>query len=302
MATDLGFTACGITRSGFLEDEAPRFTEWLKNGFHGTMNYMENHFDKRLNPSKLVPGSKSVIVLQYNYFPEKTIPEKENYKISRYAYGNDYHHVIKSKLKLFIEAIREKVGAVEGRAFVDSAPVLERALAQKAGLGWIGKNTLLLKKKKGSYFFLAELIIDLALEYDDPVTDHCGTCTACLDACPTGALIAPYVLDSRKCISFLTIELKESIPNEFNEKFQDWIFGCDICQEVCPWNRFSTPHDEPYFNPPDQLQQLTKKDWEEISEDVFHTLFQKSPLKRTKYQGLKRNINYLQKNKGNPLV
>ena len=295
LALEHGFSACGIAQAGYLEDEAPRFTRWLQKGYHGTMTYMENHFDKRLDPTKLVPGSKSVVMLLYNYYPKETLPEENNFKIARYAYGEDYHFVIKEKLKSFIEAIREKAGKVEGRAFVDSAPVLERVWAQKAGLGWIGKNSLLLGKKKGSFFFLAELILDLEMEYDPPTTDHCGSCTACLDACPTGALVAPYTLDAGKCISFLTIESRDSIPEEFRGKFQNWIFGCDICQEVCPWNRFSTPHQEARFTPSEELSKYHENKWLEITREVFTELFGKSPLQRAKFEGIKRNINYLKK-------
>ncbi len=258
------------------------------------MGYMENHFDKRLDPTKLVEGSKSVVSLLLNYYPEETQVEG-TYKISKYAYGQDYHHVIKSKLKQLHQFITEEIGEVHGRAFVDSAPVLDKAWAAKSGLGWIGKNSNLLTQQVGSFYFIAELIIDLELEYDSRVTDHCGTCTACLDACPTQAIVAPYVVDGSKCISYFTIELKDELPSEFQGKFDEWMFGCDVCQDVCPWNRFSKPHQEPLFNPKPELLSMTKKDWEEITEEVFRKVFQKSAVKRTKYTGLKRNIDFLKK-------
>ena len=259
---------------------------------HGEMSYMENHFDKRLDPTKLVEGSKSVISLILNYYPQ----EEQNagsYKISKYAYGQDYHYVIKSKLRQLQHFISEQIGEVSGRAFVDSAPVLDKAWAAKSGLGWIGKHSNLLTQQVGSFYFIAELIIDLELEYDTPVTDHCGTCTACIEACPTEAIVEPYVVDGSKCISYFTIELKNEIPTEFKGKFDEWAFGCDICQDVCPWNKFSKPHKEPLFNPHPELLSMTKKDWEEITEDVFKKVFQKSAVKRTKFSGLKRNIEYL---------
>ena len=289
-ARELGFMFCGISKAEFLEDEAPRLEAWLNQNMHGKMHYMANHFDKRLDPTKLVPGAKSVISLAYNYFPEKDIAVEGNYKIAKYAYGKDYHFVIKDKLKSFLEYINLEIGEIDGRAFADSAPVLERVWAQKAGLGWVGKNSLLLNKQNGSFFFLAELIIDLELDHDGPVKDYCGTCTACMDACPTDAIPAPYVVDGSKCISYFTIELKEEIPTEVKGKFEDWIFGCDICQDVCPWNRFSTPHQEAAFMPHEDLPDMSRKDWEEITKDVFNKLFKKSPVKRTKYEGLKKNI------------
>lgn len=256
------------------------------------MGYMENHFDKRLNPTLLVDDSKSVISLLLNYYPEQTQIE-DSYKISKYAYGQDYHFVIKEKLKEFLFSIQENIGEVSGRAFVDSAPVLDKAWAAKSGLGWIGKNSNLLSKQVGSFFFIAELIVDLELEYDTAVTDHCGSCTKCIDACPTGAIIAPYVVDGSKCISYFTIELKDNIPQEMKGKFDDWAFGCDVCQDVCPWNRFSKPHNEPLFNPNQELLSMTKKDWEEITEETFRAVFKNSAVKRTKYDGLKRNIDFL---------
>lgn len=253
---------------------------------------MENHFDKRLNPTLLVDDSKSVISLLLNYYPEQT-QIADSYKISKYAYGQDYHFVIKEKLKEFLFSIQENIGEVSGRAFVDSAPVLDKAWAAKSGLGWIGKNSNLLSKQVGSFFFIAELIVDLELEYDTAVTDHCGSCTKCIDACPTGAIIAPYVVDGSKCISYFTIELKDNIPQEMKGKFDDWAFGCDVCQDVCPWNRFSKPHNEPLFNPNPELLSMTKKDWEEITEETFRAVFKNSAVKRAKYDGLKRNIDFL---------
>ncbi|WNH14403.1 tRNA epoxyqueuosine(34) reductase QueG [Flavobacteriaceae bacterium HL-DH10] len=291
-AKRLGFLSCGISKATFLEEEAPRLEKWLKNNMHGEMHYMENHFDKRLDPTKLVEGSKSVISLLLNYYPE----EKQNessFKLSKYAYGTDYHFVIKDKLKSLLNFIQEEIGAVHGRAFVDSAPVLDKAWAAKSGLGWIGKHSNLLTQQVGSFYFIAELIIDLDLEYDSATTDHCGTCTACIDACPTEAITEPYVVDGSKCISYFTIELKDNIPTEFKGKFDDWMFGCDVCQDVCPWNRFSKAHNEPLFNPHPELLSMTKKDWEEITQDVFSKIFQKSAVKRTKFSGLKRNIDFL---------
>ncbi|MCB0371474.1 MAG: tRNA epoxyqueuosine(34) reductase QueG [Muricauda sp.] len=291
-AKNLGFLSCGISKAGFLEEEAPRLEKWLHQNMHGEMQYMENHFDKRLDPTKLVDGAKSVVSLLLNYYPSE-FQNLESYKISKYAYGTDYHFVIKDKLKNLLDYIQEKIGEVHGRVFVDSAPVLDKAWAAKSGLGWIGKNSNLLTQQVGSFYFIAELILDLELEYDTPVTDHCGTCTACIDACPTQAIVEPYVVDGSKCISYFTIELKNEIPTEFQGKLDDWMFGCDVCQDVCPWNRFSKPHQEPLFHPNPELLSFTKKDWEEITEDVFKKIFKKSPVKRTKLAGLKRNIDFL---------
>jgi len=291
-AKRLGFLSCGISKAGFLEEEAPRLEKWLNNNMHGEMAYMENHFDKRLDPTKLVEGSKSVISLLLNYYPEEQ-QNSESYKISKYAYGKDYHFVMKEKLKTLFHSIQENIGEVYGRAFVDSAPVLDKAWAAKSGLGWMGKHSNLLTQQVGSFYFIAELIVDLELEYDTPVTDHCGTCTACIDACPTEAIVEPYVVDGSKCISYFTIELKNEIPTEMQGKFDDWMFGCDVCQDVCPWNRFSKPHEEPLFNPNPELLSMTKKDWEEITEDVFKKTFKKSAVKRTKFSGLKRNIDFI---------
>ena len=292
-AKRLGFLSCGISKAEFLETEAPRLEKWLNSNMHGEMHYMENHFDKRLDPTKLVDGSKSVISLLLNYFPSESQKDITAPKISKYAYGTDYHFVIKDKLKHLLHFIQENIGEVNGRAFVDSAPVLDKAWAAKSGLGWIGKHSNLLSQQVGSFYFIAELIIDLELDYDTPTTDHCGTCTACIDACPTQAITEPYVVDGSKCISYFTIELKENIPTEFKGKFDDWMFGCDVCQDVCPWNRFSKSHNEPLFNPHPELLEMTKKDWEEITEETFRKVFQKSAVKRTKFSGLKRNINFL---------
>lgn len=291
-ALNLGFSSVGIAKADFLASEEIHLKQWLEKGYHGEMHYMANHFDKRLEPRKLVDGAKSIIVLSYNYFPENELPE-DSYKIARYAYGTDYHFVLKEKLQKLLLFIQENIGEVNGRAFTDSAPVLERAWAVKAGLGWQGKNTLLIQKNKGSYFFLAELIIDLELAYDKPFSaNHCGTCTRCIDACPTQAILPNNTLEAQKCISYFTIELKNDIPDDFKGKWKDWIFGCDICQEVCPWNHFSLPHHEKAFYPSVELLKMNKQDWEEITDDTFKKVFGKSPLARTKLKGLKRNINF----------
>jgi epoxyqueuosine reductase len=293
-AKRLGFLSCGISKAEFLEDEAPRLEAWLNNNSHGEMRYMENHFDKRLDPTLLVDGAKSVVSLLLNYYPNQ-FQIDDSYKLSKYAYGQDYHFVIKAKLKELLQFIQDEIGEVHGRAFVDSAPVLDKAWAAKSGLGWIGKHSNLLTQKVGSFYFIAELIIDLELDYDTPVTDHCGSCTACIDACPTEAITEPYVVDGSKCISYFTIELKDSIPSDFKGQFDDWMFGCDICQDVCPWNRFSKPHSEPLFNPHPDLLSMTKNDWEELTEETFKKVFKKSAVKRTKFSGLKRNIGFLKK-------
>ena len=292
-AKRLGFLSCGISKAGFLEEEAPRLEQWLNKNMHGEMQYMENHFDKRLDPTKLVEDSKSVVSLLLNYFPSKEPQDKTAPKISKYAYGSDYHFVIKKKLRRLLEFIYEEIGEVSGRAFVDSAPVLDKAWAAKSGLGWIGKNSNLITKDTGSFYFIAELIIDLPLNYDNPTTDHCGTCSACIDACPTKAIVDPYVVDGSKCISYFTIELKNELPSSMKGNFDNWMFGCDICQDVCPWNRFSKAHSEPLFNPNEKLLSMTKSEWEEITEELFQEIFKKSAVKRTKYSGLKRNINFL---------
>jgi len=290
----LGFLSCGISQAGFLEEEAPRLENWLNNQMNGQMSYMENHFDKRLDPTLLVDGAKSVISLLLNYYPSE-LQNENSYKISKYAYGQDYHHVIKEKLKELLHFIQTEIGEVSGRAFVDSAPVLDKAWAAKSGLGWVGKNSNLITQKVGSFYFIAELIIDLDLEYDTPTTDHCGSCTACLDACPTEAIVAPYVVDGSKCISYFTIELKDNLPEEMKGKFDDWMFGCDVCQDVCPWNRFSKPHNEPLFEANPDILNFSKSDWEEITVDAFQKVFKNSAVKRTKYEGLLRNINFLKK-------
>ncbi len=291
-AKRLGFLSCGISKAGFLEEEAPRLEHWLKNNRNGQMSYMENNFDKRLNPTLLVDDAKSVVSLLLNYYPSE-FQNQDSYTISKYAYGQDYHFVIKEKLKELLFSIQSSIGEVSGRAFVDSAPVLDKAWAAKSGLGWIGKNSNLLTQKVGSFYFIAELIIDLDLEYDQATTDHCGTCSACIDACPTQAIVSPYIVDGSKCISYFTIELKSTIPLEMKGQFGDWIFGCDVCQDVCPWNRFSKPHKEPLFNSNPEVLSLSKKDWEEITEETFKVVFKNSPLKRTKFEGLKRNIEFL---------
>jgi len=294
-AKKLGFMFCGISKAGFLEEEAPRLESWLKQGYQGEMHYMENHFDKRLDPTKLVEGAKSVISMALNYYPELGQQDPLAPRISKYAYGTDYHFVIKDKLKSLLEVMREKIGEVDGRAFVDSAPVLDKAWAKRAGFGWVGKNSNLLNKTSGSFFFLAELIVDLELEYDiAPTADHCGTCTRCIDACPTEAIVGPYVVDGSRCISYLTIELKNEIPSEFKGKMDNWMFGCDVCQDVCPWNRFSVLNTEPAFTPQQDLLGFSAAEWQDLTEDTFRKVFKNSPVKRTKYSGLRRNIEFLQ--------
>jgi epoxyqueuosine reductase len=297
-ALELGFSNCGISKAGFLEEEAPMLEKWLSMNMHGKMAYMENHFDKRLDPTKLVPGAKSVITLSYNYYPAKDIFKGKNYRISKYAYGKDYHFVIKEKLSHLLQYITENIGQVGGRAFVDSAPMLERAWAKKSGVGWIGKHSLAMNRHLGSFFFLAELVVDLELEQDLPMRDFCGTCTKCIDACPTEAIVSAGVVDSNRCISYLTIELKENIPTGFKGQFHNWIFGCDICQDVCPWNRFAKPHHEPQFEPHTDLEMMEDGEWEEITKEVFKGLFKKSAIKRTRYDGLKRNIAFVKESQG----
>jgi epoxyqueuosine reductase len=292
-AKELGFSFCGISKAEFLHEEAPLLEEWLKRGYQGKMSYLENHFDKRLDPTLLVPGAKSVVSLTYNYFPEKELFDDKDLKVAKYAYGEDYHIVVKDKLKLLIDMLTQHAGQIEGRAFVDSAPVMERAWAKKSGLGWIGKNSLLLNREVGSFFFLAELIIDLELIYDGPIKDYCGSCTACIEACPTDAIVEPQVVDGSKCISYFTIELKDQIPNDVKGKFENWIFGCDICQDVCPWNSFSKRHSEPKFDPKNGLKDITREEWLELTEEVFNSVFKDSPVKRTKFEGLKRNIKFV---------
>jgi len=293
---ELGFDFCGISKAAYLEEEAKNLENWLSKGYHGRMAYMANHFDKRVDPAKLVPGAKSVISLLYNYYPGQDEESESDYKVARYAFGKDYHFLIKDKLKQLFKWIGSEIGEINGRVFVDSAPVMERQWAAKAGLGWQGKNTLLLNRQYGSYFFIAELIIDLELSYDGPVKDYCGTCTRCLDACPTDAFAAPYVLDASKCISYFTIELKDDIPSEFKGAYNNWVFGCDICQEVCPWNRFAKSHNEPAFQKSQGVKQIMMEGKEEFNDQEFRILFKESPIKRTKRAGLQRNIQFIKKN------
>jgi epoxyqueuosine reductase len=293
-AKELGFDYCGISKAEKLHKEEARLEQWLSKGYQGKMGYLENHFEKRLDPTLLVPGAKSVISLLFNYYPDQVEQDSE-YKVARYAYGKDYHFVVKDKLKSFLAFISEQLGEVNGRVFVDSAPVMERQWAAKSGLGWIGKNTLLINKNSGSYFFLAEMILDLELEVDGPIKDYCGTCTKCLDACPTDAFVEAGVLDSSKCISYLTIELKEEIPVKFEDKYSKWVFGCDICQEVCPWNRFAKAHNEKSFVKKEGIKKIEAGKWNEITEELFREIFRNSPLQRTKYKGLQKNIEFLNK-------
>ena len=294
-AEKFGFQSCGISKAEFLEEEAPRLEAWLNKGYHGEMKYMENHFDKRLNPTLLVDGAKSVISLSYNYFPKVKIDEINNFKISKYAYGEDYHEVIKDILKNMVAELQEEIGEFGFRVFVDSAPVLEKAWARKSGLGWVGKNANLITKKHGSFYFLAEIICDLELDYDLAVTDHCGSCRACIDACPTQAIVSDRIVDGSKCISYATIELKNEIPDYFNGKMDDWIFGCDVCQDVCPWNRFSAPTLQEKFAPNFQKLNFRKNEWKELTQELFSEIFKKSAVKRTKFSGLMRNISFLPK-------
>lgn len=294
LANDHGFLDCGLSKAEFLEDEAPRLESWLTKGMQGKMSYMENHFDMRLNPTILVPGAKTVVSLLFNYYSEKKQQDPLAPKISMYAYGTDYHFVVKDRLKALVQDLQKQLGDFNARVFVDSAPILEKTWAVKSGLGWMGKHGNILSKKKGSFFFLAEIICDLETIPDSPVQDHCGTCTKCIDACPTEAIESPYIVNGSKCISYATIELKdEIIPSEFKGKMDNWMFGCDICQQVCPWNRFSTPHSVKEFEPKEELLQMSKTDWEEITEEVFQKLFKNTPVKRTKYEGLQRNIRFL---------
>ena len=293
-AQDLGFSYCGISQATFLEEEAPRLESWLKNNMHGEMQYMENHFDKRLDPRLLVPGAKSVVSLLLNYFPAE-VQNPDSYKISKYAYGEDYHFVIKDKLKDLLHFIKDEIGEVDGRVFVDSAPVLDKAWAAKSGLGWVGKNNNLIRKQEGSFFFVAELIIDLELNYDTATTNHCGSCTACIDACPTQAIESPYIVNGSKCISYLTIELKDELPNQFKNQLDDWMYGCDVCQDVCPWNKFSKPHSELLFNPKPELINYDKNQWHDLTNELFNSIFKKSAVKRTKFTGLVRNMEFLKK-------
>ncbi len=293
-AQQLGFDFCGIAKAQRLDEDARRLESWLNKGFNGSMNYMADHFDLRIDPSKLVPGARSVITLLINYFPQQQQNELAP-KISKYAFGNDYHEVIRKKLKTLLQQVKEKVGEINGRGFVDSAPVLERSWAQKAGMGWVGKNGNLINKQSGSFFFIATLITDLELEYDAPFAkDYCGTCTKCIDHCPTDAILPDKVIDGSRCISYFTIELKDAlIPGEVKGKFDDWMFGCDVCQDVCPWNRFSKPHNETAFTPLPEILNFTTTDWEELTEDSFKVIFRNSPLKRSRYEGIRRNLKFI---------
>lgn len=293
VAQQLGFSFCGISKAGFLEEEAPKVEEWLRRGYQGKMSYLEQHFDKRLDPTLLVPGAKSVVSLIYNYAPARELTTVDGLKIARYAYGKDYHIVVKEKLNEFMTMLQTEIGDIHGRVFVDSAPVMERSWAKKSGIGWVGKNSLLLNRTMGSYFFLAELIIDLELDADAPTKDYCGSCTACMDTCPTEAIVEPYVVDASRCISYLTIELKEAIPNEFQNKMDNWIFGCDVCQEVCPWNSFAQPHRESQFETNSAHQKTSAADWLEMTDEVFSKVFSGSPMKRTKLSGMQRNVQFV---------
>ena len=295
IASALGFSFCGIAKAGYLEQEAPRLEAWLNKGYNGEMGYLANHFDKRLDPTKLLPGAKSVITLLYNYYPSE-LQSSGDAKIAKYAYGEDYHTVLKHKCKEMMQLIEAQIGKVEGRAFTDSAPVMERAWAERSGLGWIGKHGLLINKGHGSFFFIAELILDLECTYDSPIKDYCGSCTACIDACPTDAILPNKTLNASQCMSYLTIELKEAIPSEFKGKMDHWAFGCDICQDVCPWNRFSKPNQEARFEILPEIQKFKHADWMEITEDVFENVFSKSAIKRTKFKGFMRNLNFLKPN------
>ena len=293
-AFELGFSFVGISKATFLEQEARRLEDWLKDKRHGKMSYMENYFDKRTDPRLLVDDAKSVITVLQNYYTQQKQTDSTAPKISMYALGKDYHFIIKEKLRKLHQFINEHIGEVNARGFVDSAPVLDKAWAEKSGLGWIGKHSNLINKQQGSYFFIGELIVDLELETDGPIKDYCGSCNKCIDACPTEAIIQPYVVDGSKCISYLTIELKDQIlPNEFKGKMGNWMFGCDICQQVCPWNKFSIQHEEPWFNPNERLLNFTKKEWEELSKDTFNEVFKKSPVKRAKFEGVNRNLKFL---------
>lgn len=299
VALSHGFDFCGISKADFLEEEAPRLESWLNKGHNGTMSYMANNFDKRLDPRLLVDDCRSVISLLFNYYPSTDINIGQSLKLSKYAFGNDYHDVIKDKIKDLYSELEQKLGSIGGRVFVDSAPVMDKAWAKRSGLGWMGKNTNLIHPKAGSFFFIAELLVDIELEADGPIKDYCGTCTRCIDACPTDAIVEPYVVDGSKCISYLTIELKEAVlPSYFSDKMNDWFFGCDICQDVCPWNRFSKPHNEPRFSPNTSLLGMKEGDWLDLEEDTFKMLFKGSAVKRTKYSGLTRNIEFIAKKKG----
>ena len=294
IATQSGFDYCGIARAVPLDEDARRLEQWLSKGMNGEMKYMENYFELRVNPQKLVPGARSVITLLLNYYPAVQSRQTDN-KISRYALGEDYHTVIRTKLNHFLACIKEKLGDMNGRGFVDSAPVLERSWAQRSGLGWIGKNGNLINKGSGSFFFIATLITDIELEYDDPLAkDYCGSCTRCIDACPTGAILDDKVVNGSQCISYYTIELKDMlIPEAMKGKFDNWLFGCDVCQEVCPWNRFSSPTHETAFSPIPEILNFSTQDWEELTEENFKKIFRHSPIRRTKFSGIKRNLRFI---------
>ncbi|MFA5575453.1 MAG: tRNA epoxyqueuosine(34) reductase QueG [Brumimicrobium sp.] len=294
-AKELGFMYCGISKAEFLEEEAPHLTAYLKKGKHGKMKWLEDHFDKRLDPTKLVPNAKSVVSLLFNYYPHEKQKDENSPKIAKYAYGEDYHFLIKDKLTQLFKAMKDEIGEINGRVFTDSAPVMEKSWAKKSGLGWQGKNALIITPQVGSFYFLAEIILDLPLEYDGPIKDYCGTCTRCIDACPTEAL-TPYSIDASKCISYLTIELKDNVlPKEFEGKMENWAFGCDICQDVCPWNRFSKPHNEPRLNPHPDLLNLNVDEWKELTNEIFQEIFKQSAVKRTKFEGLHRNLKFINK-------
>lgn len=294
LANQLGFDHCGIAKAQLLNEDAKRLEQWLNKDMHGSMQYMANHFDLRIDPSKLVPGAKSVITLLLNYFPHEK-QHNDAPKIAKYAFGKDYHEVIREKLKIFLAMIRKDIGEINGRGFVDSAPVLERSWAQKSGLGWIGKNGNLINKQMGSFFFIATLIVDIELDYDDAYAkDYCGNCTKCIDHCPTDAILPDKVIDGSKCISYFTIELKDTlIPDTMKGKFDNWMFGCDVCQDICPWNRFSSPNKEVNFTPIPEILNFTTNDWEELTEESFKNIFKHSPLKRSKWQGIKRNLIFI---------
>lgn len=296
-AKKFGFQGCGISKADFLQEDAPFLEAWLKNSYHGEMSYMENHFDKRLDPRKLVEGARSVISLSYNYFPKENLASISKLKISKYAYGEDYHEVIKEILREMVAELKAEIGDFDCRVFTDSAPILERSWAKKSGIGWVGKNANLITKQHGSFYFLAEIICDLDLAEDFPDTDHCGTCTRCIDACPTDAIVSEKIIDGSKCISYATIELKNDIPEHFRNRMEDWMFGCDICQDVCPWNRFAKPHQQEKFQPKDLLRNFHQEDWKDLTEELFSEIFRKSPVKRTKFAGLKRNIDFISNSK-----
>ncbi len=298
-AAEHGFVACGIARAQYLEKYARAYDKWLEQDYQADMQYMENYREKRKNPQKLMPGSQSVISVIYNYYPEKELPKEDNYHITRYAYGIDYHFVLKDKLKSLLADVEELAGETNSRVFVDTAPVMDRAWAEMAGIGWIGKNSMLINPKHGSYVFIGEIITDLVLDYDEPMNNLCGGCTKCLQACPTGAIIKDGVVDSNKCISYWTVENKtENMPAELADKFEDNIFGCDICQEVCPWNKFAKPHNEPAFEPHEELRNMSKEKWQELTVEKYRVLFKKSAVKRAKFKGMQRNIEFLKCSKG----